>query len=403
MCPAHELNEYMRCPKLGTMLAFIVSSCVNPPEPTVEQLRDVVSNGAGTASARLLRGLVNSPENSIEEFRDFYLKQDGANVNFFQYKTSAENANTVLFFNTLGEPNSSSTEFCEWMTKLGYNVIMADFPGTGKSEGDRGVFTVEQNMRTIDIAVEHAKKEFGGKVIFIGSSHGGEMGYHYACSANSDKIDCYFLHGVFIPSLDIDPYNLGVKMLVDDKGPMSGQQLIKARYPDKIPLGVLVKPENFYVPLEEIIKLREWESSNKSMDELIGLNRAPLYDSLEAFKQISDDPLYVTEINTDSFLAYARRKPDRALTKNVPVVLLASEGDKVVDFKTRAIHVYTELRKMSDKVDLHLPGTVLYDQGNSAFIPHMAFDTHARVMGNELDVLIRGGYLAEESVAKTGE
>ena len=379
------MREKILCIAVGA--GIFASSCVNPPSPKISQLEDMVRSSSGTMSSQLLADLITKPRFDVAKFVDFDLFLDGKKINVYEYKTTNSDANTILFFNTLGEPNNSSVKFGEWMTRLGYNTLLVDFPGEGRSEGDKGVCSVEQNMKTIDLAADYVKNNFNGKIIFVGSSHGGEMGYHYACSANADKINSYVLHGIFIPSSDIDPFNLGAKMLTDKgEGPFTGQQIIRMWYPDKIPLGILIKPENFYTPIEKLVDIGAWKRENKSS---VNLDVIPLYRTESDFKEISENPFYWLEVDTNSFLNYAKRKPDGKLTKNRPVLLLATEGDLVVPCWTRAIHVYNELRKTSDKVYFHMPGCIHYGDGGSKYIPHMAFDTDFEIVGSELDVFFR--------------
>lgn len=71
--------------------------------------------------------------------------------------------------------------------KKGYNIIAMDPRGHGRSEGDRGDYTIEELMEDVRSVVTYAKKRFNKKVSLMGSSQGGIVSFYLA--AQDIKVD----------------------------------------------------------------------------------------------------------------------------------------------------------------------------------------------------------------------
>lgn len=75
--------------------------------------------------------------------------------------------------------------------KHGYNIVAIDPRGHGRSEGNRGDYTIEELMMDVENVVAYAKKRFNDRVTVMGSSQGGIVTFYLASKGlKVDSIIC---------------------------------------------------------------------------------------------------------------------------------------------------------------------------------------------------------------------
>ncbi|MCS6818947.1 MAG: alpha/beta fold hydrolase [Chitinophagales bacterium] len=117
------------------------------------------------------------------ELKDYFISDvtfsDGLKLHLDIYEYAKE-APTVVFM-----PGTSLYALCyaEFMWKLGesgFNVIGFDPRGHGRSEGQRGDYTVEELMRDAESVITWAIQRYNDNVSFMGSSQGGIIAFYMA-------------------------------------------------------------------------------------------------------------------------------------------------------------------------------------------------------------------------------
>jgi len=75
-------------------------------------------------------------------------------------------------------------EFLAALADAGYNVVGFDPRGHGRSDGERGSYTMPELMADMRAAVGYARDRFGGPVVVSGSSQGGMTAFYLAAEGN---------------------------------------------------------------------------------------------------------------------------------------------------------------------------------------------------------------------------
>jgi pimeloyl-ACP methyl ester carboxylesterase len=112
-------------------------------------------------------------------FTSDVVESDGLKLHIDVYEYNPK-APTVIFI-----PGTAIYAMCyaELMYKIGesgYNVIGIDPRGHGRSQGERGNYTVEEIMKDVENVISYAIDRFNNKVSLMGSSQGGIVAFYIA-------------------------------------------------------------------------------------------------------------------------------------------------------------------------------------------------------------------------------
>jgi pimeloyl-ACP methyl ester carboxylesterase/uncharacterized membrane protein YhhN len=110
------------------------------------------------------------------------------NVDIHEY---SKDAPTVVFVPGTSVYGLCYAEIMHEIGKKGYNIVAMDPRGHGRSEGNRGDYTIEELMSDVENVVAFAKKRFNNKVTLMGSSQGGIVCFYLASKGiEVDSIVC---------------------------------------------------------------------------------------------------------------------------------------------------------------------------------------------------------------------
>lgn len=114
-----------------------------------------------------------------KEFKNDFIYSDGLRLHI-DYMECGKDAPTVVFIPGTALYAMCYAEFLYKLHQRGYNVIGFDPRGHGRSEGNRGDYTVEELMRDAQNVVSYALHRYGDNVSLMGSSQGGIVAFYLA-------------------------------------------------------------------------------------------------------------------------------------------------------------------------------------------------------------------------------
>lgn len=124
---------------------------------------------------------------NIIHFFESTMVQSGSlklNVDVHEF---SKDAPTVVFVPGTSVYGLCYAEVLHAIGKKGYNIVAMDPRGHGRSEGNRGDYTIEELMSDVENVVDYAKQRFNNKVTLMGSSQGGIVSFYLA--AKGIKVD----------------------------------------------------------------------------------------------------------------------------------------------------------------------------------------------------------------------
>lgn len=124
---------------------------------------------------------------NIIHFFESTMVQSGSlklNVDVHEF---SKDAPTVVFVPGTSVYGLCYAEVLHAIGKKGYNIVAMDPRGHGRSEGNRGDYTIEELMSDVENVVAYAKQRFNNKVTLMGSSQGGIVSFYLA--AKGIKVD----------------------------------------------------------------------------------------------------------------------------------------------------------------------------------------------------------------------
>jgi uncharacterized protein len=135
------------------------------------------------------RQFVITPDAIGVSYEDIYLKaSDGIVLHGWRLYADRPARGTVLFFHGNGENISTHMANVYWLVDKGYDVLLFDYRGYGKSQGQPDLDLIVQDAQTmIGYAVAHTVAGTG--LVVIGHSFGASLSiYAIAHSADKDRI-----------------------------------------------------------------------------------------------------------------------------------------------------------------------------------------------------------------------
>ena len=138
---------------------------------------------------------------------------------FYQlWKSQEQVENVIIVTHGMGEHSESYIHFCEGMLPGNYVIYAWDLRGHGKSEGKRGVASVNEYVEDLDQFIRFVKSREGDKKYFLlGHSMGGLIQMSYLINKNSND----FAGAIFSSPL------MGLSMPVPVVKDMAAKMLVK--------------------------------------------------------------------------------------------------------------------------------------------------------------------------------
>jgi len=92
----------------------------------------------------------------------------------------SKDAPTVIFIPGTGTYSLCYTPFYRYLYEAGYNVVGFDPRGHGRSEGEKGDYTLSEIMLDAEAAISYAIDRFNPEVSLMGCSQGGILAFYMA-------------------------------------------------------------------------------------------------------------------------------------------------------------------------------------------------------------------------------
>lgn len=124
-------------------------------------------------------------QNDYHLFKQDYVQCDGNRLHLEIVESKNAKASIIVIPGT----GMYALCFAHLMLRIsehGYNVIGIDLRGHGRSEGQRGDYTIKELMRDTQAAISYAIENYGENVSLLGSSQGGIVAFYLA--AEDDRI-----------------------------------------------------------------------------------------------------------------------------------------------------------------------------------------------------------------------
>lgn len=135
------------------------------------------------------------------DFQDIYIKTaNDRKLHGWVLPQDGELKGTVLFFHGNGENISTHIGAVYWLPKHGYRVLLVDYRGYGKSEGEATLDgSIEDIQFSLKYAVEHSADSTKDKpLVVLGQSIGASMSIYALANSNvKNKIDGLILLAPF--------------------------------------------------------------------------------------------------------------------------------------------------------------------------------------------------------------
>lgn len=114
-----------------------------------------------------------------KDFTDDYVVSDGIRLHLDVLEYSKD-APTVVFVPGTAIYTMCYADFLYKLGSQGFNIVGVDPRGHGRSDGERGDYTVTELMRDVQNAIGYAIHRYGENVSLLGSSQGGIVALYLA-------------------------------------------------------------------------------------------------------------------------------------------------------------------------------------------------------------------------------
>lgn len=147
------------------------------------------------------RGLPFTPERAKLEYRDVTLQaEDGTRLHgwWLPVKEGVALKGTVLHLHGNGGNLATHLGGSWWLPEQGYQVLMLDYRGYGRSEGKPSLPAVYQDIEAAFTWLEQAPETQGTPLVVLGQSLGGALAVHYLAEHPQQraKLSALVLDGV---------------------------------------------------------------------------------------------------------------------------------------------------------------------------------------------------------------
>ena len=104
----------------------------------------------------------------------------------------------VLFLPGIATHTGLYRNFLDAIARQGFNVVGVDLRGHGRSNGDRGLFTVDEVVEDISAIIDHYGERFNGPVALLGYSFGSPLAL--AAAEADDRVRALVCHTLMLGS-----------------------------------------------------------------------------------------------------------------------------------------------------------------------------------------------------------
>ena len=160
-----------------------------------------------------------TPEKAQLAWRDVTLTAaDGTRLNawFLPAQAGVAVKGTVLHLHGNGGNMAWHLGGSAWLPEQGYQVLMLDYRGYGKSEGEPSLPAIYQDIDAVFAWLKQAPEVQGKPLVVLGQSIGGALGVHYLAGhpAQRGQIKALILDGVPASYREVARYTLGTSWLL---------------------------------------------------------------------------------------------------------------------------------------------------------------------------------------------
>ena len=164
------------------------------------------------------KGLPITPERAGLAYRDVFLEAaDGTRLHawWLPAKAGAEVKGTVLHLHGNGGNLAWHLGGSYWLPEQGYQVLLLDYRGYGRSEGEPSLPAVYQDIDAAFAWLDQAKDVQGKPLVVLGQSVGGALALHYLAEhpERRERLHALVLDGVPASYREVAQYTLGTAWL----------------------------------------------------------------------------------------------------------------------------------------------------------------------------------------------
>lgn len=163
-------------------------------------------------------GLPFTPDKARLEYRDVnLLAADGTRLHgwWLPAKAGVPVKGTVLHLHGNGGNLSWHLGGSWWLPEQGYQVLMLDYRGYGRSEGEPGLPAIYQDIQAAFDWLDQAPEVQGKPLVVLGQSIGGALAVHYLAEHPQQRanLKALILDGTPASYRDVARYTLGTSWL----------------------------------------------------------------------------------------------------------------------------------------------------------------------------------------------
>ena len=118
---------------------------------------------------------------SFDRFESASVLSDGIRLHLDVIEVAPRKP-TIIFAPGTAVYGLTFANYLAALADQGFNVVSFDPRGHGRSEGERGAYTVPELVRDARCAIGYARERFGGPLFISGSSQGGIVAFYVAAS-----------------------------------------------------------------------------------------------------------------------------------------------------------------------------------------------------------------------------
>ncbi|PAU57971.1 alpha/beta hydrolase [Pseudomonas indica] len=164
------------------------------------------------------KGLPITPERAGLAYRDVFLDAaDGTRLHawWLPAKAGVEVKGTVLHLHGNGGNLAWHLGGSYWLPEQGYQVLLLDYRGYGRSEGEPSLPAVYQDIDAAFVWLDQAEDVQGKPLVVLGQSLGGALALHYLAEhpERRERLHALVLDGVPASYREVAQYTLGTAWL----------------------------------------------------------------------------------------------------------------------------------------------------------------------------------------------
>lgn len=149
-----------------------------------------------------LRAYLDSKERgkSLAHMRSIFVEDRGTRLHLALWKRREKDP-CIIFIHGMGLHSLFFAEFLSKLSEQGYNVFGLDIQGHGRSEGERGHFTMQRATENVSSVIDYILEAYHERVGVMGISLGGMISFYSV--ANDPRIRSAVCGGLAHPKLPL--------------------------------------------------------------------------------------------------------------------------------------------------------------------------------------------------------